>query len=309
MLGFLLLLALGFALVLAAETLLVLRRLRRPPRRTYAVALARGIPADPSEALPPRHFRPFTFHAPTRPGHPTSPRAAWEITGDNPAGPLIIASPGWGDSKLGVIPRLPALAPFASAIIAWDPAGLGESPGLCRLAAHADALDLCALVESQHRNDIVLFGWSLGAGLAIAAAAQLAHRNTHIAALIAEAPYRMPQTPARNVLRLAGLPHQLNTSIAFFCLGIRLGEGPRWPGFDRAALARSLPCPLLIIQGDSDDTCPLDDSRAIAQAAPHSRLVLIPGAGHNNLWTESPHPAAATAAIHHFLAQLFPPAI
>lgn len=305
--GFLLLLGIGFVLALGAETLLIAHRLRRPSRRTYAAALARGIAPDPSEADPPRSYRAFTFDARARSGRSTSPRSAWEIEGDNPGGPMVVCCPGWGDSKVGVIPRLAALAPVASAIIAWDPAGLGESAGRCGLGSRSDVLELCALVESQGRKDVVLYGWSMGAGVAIAAAAELARRGGVVpSAVIAEAPYRMPQTPARGVLRSAGLPHRLSLPIAFGLLGLRLGEGLRWRGFDRAGLARNLRCPLLVLHGDADEICPPEEGREIAGAAPCSRLVLIPGANHNNIWAEPPYAGLAAGAIREFLAPIFP---
>lgn len=301
MLGFSLLLLTGLLIALGASVFLVVRRLRNPPRRTYAAAIARNIPGDPSEADPPRQFRAFTFDAPKPSGRATSPRAAWEIEGDTPSGPVIICSPGWGDSKIGAIPRIPALAPCASSIIAWDPAGLGESPGRCRLGAHADVLELVALVESLQRRDVILLGWSLGAGVSIAAGAELARRGQPPLAIIAEAPYRMPQTPARNVLRLAGLPYRANLPLAFVYLGLRLGEGAAWPRFNRAHHARELTSPLLLLHGDTDDICPTEDSGTIARAAPSATLALIPGAGHNNLWTEEPYKTEAREAVMAFL--------
>jgi pimeloyl-ACP methyl ester carboxylesterase len=303
MLGFTLLLLTGLVIALSATVLLVMHRLRRPPRRTYAAAVARNIPGDPSEAIPSREFRAFTFDAPPggRPGKPTSPRTCWEITGENPAGPVIICSPGWGDSKVGAIPRLAALAPGASSIIAWDSAGLGESPGLCRLGSRADALELAALAESLQRPDVILLGWSLGAGTSIAAGVELSRRGRAPLAVIAEAPYRMPWTPARSVLRLAGLPHTINLPIAMWLLGLRLGEGPTWRRFDRALLAPELACPLLLLHGEADDICPEQDSRDIADAARNAQLTVIPRAGHNNLWTEEPYKTEAREAVMAFI--------
>lgn len=301
-LGLLTLLLLGLVLAIAIATWLVMHRLRRPPRRTYAVAVARNIPGDPSETEPPRAFRAFTFDAPTRAGR-SEPRACWEITGENPDGPIIVCSSGWGDSKVGAIPRLPALAPCASSLIAWDIAGIGESPGLCRLGSRADALELAALVETLPDAPVVLYGWSLGGGLSIAAAAELCARGRPPLAVIAEAPYRMPWTPARSVLALNSLPHTINLPIAMALLGLRLGEGPRWRRFDRAALARRVSCPMLLLHGDADTICPLDDSRAIAASAPSATLITIRGAGHNNLWTEEPWKTHAHEAVTAFLKE------
>ena len=142
--GFLAFMSLGLALAIAAACLLEARRLRRPPRRTYAWAVSRGVPADPGEATPPRRFTAFSFNGPGGAAHP-----AWEVEGGDPDGPIVIATPGWGDSRLGIIPRLAGLVPRASKIVAWDPPGLGEAPGRCNLGTRRDVEALLSLVETD----------------------------------------------------------------------------------------------------------------------------------------------------------------
>lgn len=299
MLGLLQLLALGLAIAIAIATLLVIRRLRRPPRRTYAWALARNLPSDPSELDDPRDFTPFEI---TACNHRLP---AWSITGDDPAGPLVIATPGWGDSKIGILPRLPALLPKASRIIAWDPPGTGEStttsgkPGLCYLGTREPRILIDIIDEHAEPHErVVLLGWSLGAGASIAAAALDAESESpRVAAVVAEAPYRRPWTPAFNVLRMARLPYRINGPIAFALLGLRLTRHPMWKGFDRARLAATVRVPLLLIHGTDDEICPFADSRDIAAATPNATLLPIPGAGHNNLWTEEPFASQAAAAV------------
>lgn len=322
--GLAFLLALGLLCAILLSTLMVIRRLRRAPRRTYGAAVARNLPGDPSELDQPRAFRTVERTLARR------RIATWEIQGDDPNGPIIIASPGWGDSKLGVLPRLPALAPHAARIIAWDPPGLGDSPGLCNLGTRADADCLRELIEhiradlhddraaqpnnaalaQPHTHAIILFGWSLGAGLSIVAACRdesSTHEHAHppIRAVIAEAPYRRAWTPAFRVMRLAGLPWRINAPIAFLFLGLRLREGPLWPRFDRARWAARLRVPLHIIHGDQDEISPIEDARTIAAAAPEARLHIIPGAHHNDLWDE-PFRTAAAETIHNAVRDASP---
>jgi fermentation-respiration switch protein FrsA (DUF1100 family) len=108
--------------------------------------------------------------------------------------------------------------------------------------------------------------------------------------VIAEAPYRLPRTPARNVLRLSGLPHSWNVAPAFWMLGLRLGVGVRWRGFDRAEHAARLTSPLLVLHGDADAVCPLIDAEAIVEraraAGVAAQLAVIAGGSHNGLWTD-----------------------
>lgn len=312
MLGLAKLLLIGLFIALALGVVAIINRLRRPPRRTYASAVARRLPGDPSELAPPtgpRDFRAFSFDASAdRLGRGTIRLPAWEIPGDSPSGPVIICTPGWGDSKLGVLTRLSALLPHASRIIAWDPAGLGESPpeSRCNLGTEADVAALCALVQaacaptseasdespqaSSPRPQAplpppLLLGWSLGAGVSIAAATRLAKSGDAPIGVIAEAPYRMAITPARNVLRQARLPHSGLLPLAFAWLGWRLRGTTDWSAFDRAALAAEVTCPILVIHGTLDAVCPHEDGQRIAAAAQRGLLISVEDAGHNDLWT------------------------
>jgi pimeloyl-ACP methyl ester carboxylesterase len=283
MLGLLQLLALGFAIALTLATWIVIRRLRNPPRRTYAWAVSRATPGDPSELDEPRDFTAFQI---TLDGVQC---AAWEIRGDNPDAPVLICAPGWGDSKLGILPRLSALTPHASRIIAWDSPGLGDTPGLCPHGTREPRmlLQLARDTRTSDRETVVLYGWSLGASTAIATGALDAQSDQPIiAGIIAEAPYRQAWTPAFGVIRGANLPWRLNGPLAFGVMGLRLTGDPFWRRFDRAGHAARLRCPILIIHGTADTICPYADAQAIAAAAPDATLIPIPDAGHNNLWSD-----------------------
>lgn len=301
MLGLLTILAYGLLLTIAAATWWTMRRLRRPPRRTYASAVARSLPGDPSELPTPRSFETWMARCAFR--KRDIDFVVWDIEGDDPEAPVIICTPGWGDSRIGALPRLDALAPVASRIIAWDPPGLGESPGLCELGTREHRAIQCMMdqlsSEAQARG-VVLYGWSLGAGVSIVGADVLAN-DARIRAVIAEAPYRLPWTPARNVIRNAGMPWAINGPIAFGLLGVQLGVGPRWRGFDRAERARRISQPLLVIHGTQDDVCPVEDGRSIAKNASHGMFMPIEGAHHNDLWTDERFAPQCAGAIQDFI--------
>lgn len=249
MTGLLILLATGLALCWASAVVYVAWMLTHPPRRTYASAVARGRPGEPSELVPARRFESWTFKS-RRLEFPV-----WEIEGDDAAGPAVILTHGWADSRIGGLVRVPAIAGAASRVILWDLRGHGEAPGVCRLGT-AEVEDLEALVElvkgqrgrgaegrsdgaSRHQGvgassrdaetaaSVVLYGWSLGAGVSIVVAARQG-RDGRIAGVIAESPYRVPATPARNVLRARGLPHRGVLEPALWMVGVLLGVGPRF---------------------------------------------------------------------------------
>lgn len=288
------LLGAGLAVVIVAVVWFTAHRLRHPPRKTEAWAASRRVPADPGELDPPRSFRGSEvtldrFDVPV-----------WEIDGDDPEGPAVILTPGWGDSRLGALARLTAITPWASTVIAWDPPGLGATPGACGLGVSEPAL-LAELAEHVGSGRaVVLFGWSLGAGVSLAAA----ERSRGVSAVIAESPYRRAATPARNVLRAAALPYRINLPVALALVGTRLGIGPWWRGFDRAAIAARVRVPVLVIHGSADTVSPPADGRDIADAAPLGALVEIDGAGHNDLWTDAGFSSTATRAVSEFSSRL-----
>lgn len=284
MAGLIALLLLGGALALIASILVVAHALTHPPRRTYGSAVGRGLACDPSELDPPRAFVAWSL-ASRRLDLPV-----WDVPGDDPDGPVVIMVHGWGDSRIGGLVRLPAVVPVASRVILWDLPGHGEAPGSCALGTR-EVEDLAALIEVLGRDTpIVLFGWSMGAGIAIACAADNTTDSDRapVAGIIAEAPYRLAKTPAHRVMHLRRLPHRLNLPPALWLIGTRVGVGPGWRGFDRAEHAGRLGCPMLILHGSHDEVCPVDDAKAIAAktASGLVELHITAGAGHNDLWTD-----------------------
>ncbi|MEM8836110.1 MAG: alpha/beta fold hydrolase [Planctomycetota bacterium] len=289
----------GFVLALLLVTASTARRLRRPPRKTYGSAVARNLPGDPSELDSPRDFEP------SRATIDGFDLALWDLPGDNPDGPVAILWPGWGDSRIGALARLEPFLSRTSRLVLVDPPGHGESSGLCFMGTREprvlDALIREATSDTERGRGVILYGWSMGAGVAIACAAQDEENTLNIRCVIGEAPYRLAPTPAKNVMRQARMPWTLNGPLAFWFMGLRLGVGPTWRGFDRAEHASHLCVPLLIVHGESDAVCPLDDGRAIAARAPDGRLEAIPGGGHNDLWRESAHRARTIESIGAFL--------
>lgn len=296
--GLLGLLGAGLAVGIAIMVAWTAAVLARPPRRTYASSLAKGLPGDPSELRDrPRRFDAWTLE---RPGVTLQ---AWEIAGDDQAGPVIILSHGWGSSRIGALTRLEPLLPRSSAVIAWDMRGHGESGGCCTHGVH-EVDDLLALIDRVGGDrPIVLAGWSLGAGVSIAAAT----RSPRVAGVIAECPYRHVRTPARNMMIAMGMPWRLNLGLALRalaaiqrCPGLGRGGGP----FDRAADAARLACPLLVLHGAEDAISPPEDGRAIAAAAPRGEFVAIEHGGHSGMWVDPQTTPRCAEAVAAFLDRL-----
>ena len=313
--GLAILLLAGLAALWALAVVMTIQRLTRPPRRTYASALARGKPGDPSELPDPREFRSWNFE------NRGWTLPVWEIDGDriqDPAAPIVLMVHGWGDSRLGALARVGAVLPEAAKVIAFDLPGHGESSrgGVARGPTSLGIEDpgvISDLVQHLSRSEpsprpVILFGWSLGAGASIAAAALLQERGVPVAAVIAESPYIQAETPARRVLMYYAMPHRFTLGPALAVVGWRLGVGVgtggrAWHGFDRVQHAAKLVCPLLVIHGERDIICPIADGRAIASAARLGQIVELPEAGHNDIWTS---PEKAQNAVRSFVGSLAP---
>ncbi|MFA6044006.1 MAG: alpha/beta hydrolase [Phycisphaerales bacterium] len=288
---------LGVGLMLACA-ILVLHTwwgLTHPRRRGYAYAVSRNLPGDPGELDTPREFAEVTL-----PATPAAPATTlWDIPGDTAAGPVIVFSHGWGQSRHSVLPRLGAFAPLASRILAWDLPGHGESPGPTRLGLReAAALErVVRWAGEAPARPVVLYGYSLGAGVSLDLAAAC---PTIVSQVIVEAPYRLPITPARNVLAQRGLPHGWSLRLALRLAGASPAADLT---FDRADIARRVSCPVLVLHGAADDISPLKDARAIAAAAPRATLVEIPLGSHKTLWWDTSQREACTRAITTFLTR------
>lgn len=303
LIGLCVLLLIGLAICLVATVWFSAHTLTHPPRRGYAYAVARSLPGDPSELEEPAPFDSWTLQS------RGLALPVWDVAGSDSVGPTVIVTHGWGESRVVALSRLPALRRCSRRILLWDLPGHGDSPGICSLGTR-EVDDLRALIDRVALDNapILLYGSSLGGGVSIVAAPG----DSRIAGVIAEAPYRVPIVPARNVLRGAALPYRANLPIAMALLGTRFGYGPRWAldaaagGFDRALHAARLAVPLLVLHGERDSICPVEDGRAIAAAAPQGRLVEIAGAEHTNLWTQQPFAETCADAVRRFVAALRP---
>ncbi|MCC6969936.1 MAG: alpha/beta fold hydrolase [Phycisphaerales bacterium] len=301
--GLLLLLGEGLLVALAALILHTAWTITHPPRRTFATALAAGRPTDPSKLDVPLAFEEWTFRAVRGPRAIELP--VWDIKGRHESGPVVILTHAWGDSRIGALSRIPSLADRASRIIAWDMAGHGEAPGTCSLG-HREVNDLLALIERVGRErEIVLFGWSFGAGVSIATAARANELKDPptISGVIAESASRFVDTAPRNVMIAKSLPYRVNLPIALRWVGWRCGAGARWRGFDRVPMAAMASCPLLFIHGQDDPISPLDDAFALAGAAKNARVDVIPNAGHVGLWSEPSNRARCEWALDWVMAR------
>ncbi len=141
--------------------------------------------------------------------------------------------------------------------------GNPTEPGL--YADAAAALDYLA-GQGLGPERIVLYGESLGGGVATETAAALARSGTPVKALILEAPFSSMGAAAQG--HYPFVPAKLLVK----------------DRFDNAAKIASISTPLLILHGDRDRVVPQSHGRALYEAAQQPKHALwVAGGAHNNL--------------------------
>jgi fermentation-respiration switch protein FrsA (DUF1100 family) len=157
-----------------------------------------------------------------------------------------------------------AFRPHGIAVLLFDYRGFGDSagsPGESGLTADARAARAYVLSRGDvDPSRLVYFGESLGAGVAVALAAE------HPPASLV---LRSPFTSMADVGRLH-----------YPMLPVRLLLHDRYAAIERIAAVRA---PVLVIAGDADRIVPIALSRRVYDAATTRKaFVVIPGADHND---------------------------
>lgn len=291
--GLLILFTFAAAIIVVIGTLALIYRMQRPVRKTYAVAVARGLATEPAELGLDAEPRTFRFDDGTE-----SP--GWVIRGQRESGPTVIVTHGWGDSRYGALTRAPLLAPFASRIVVYDMRGHGDSTARVTRLTAAESDDLIAVMDQTDEGGrFVLHGYSMGAGISLVAAVKddeqraaerrdddpadgaSARSSSRVAGVILEAGYRWPMEPIAGYLWCRRVPPYPFVWLAGWHLAFWLGI--RNAAFDRVGWAKRVRCPLLLMHGEADVICRVADSRAIAAAADRARFVPFPAASHASL--------------------------
>jgi pimeloyl-ACP methyl ester carboxylesterase len=265
------LLGLGILLGVAAIALIKIlasayaREARRPPRHTAGYAVAKGLAVDPGEM-----GLSYDSWQLDRPDGVCLP--VWEIeTGD--AARTAVFIHGWGQSRVDMLARIAPWREHAGRIVLYDLRGHGDADGVSDLGA-GEERDLLALLERLGDTPVVLVGCSMGAVIAIEAAAGQVGAE-RVAAIVAYGPYDDFHMSLRGRIRSEGIPARPMTDLAMTWFRLRgLRHRPLVP------VAERLSCPMLIVHGENDSVCPLDGARRLAAAAPDAQLVTVEGAAH-----------------------------
>jgi pimeloyl-ACP methyl ester carboxylesterase len=200
----------------------------------------------------------------------------WLLRGASPKRGLIVYLHGIADNRrsgLGVAQRF---GPKGYDVLVYDSRGHGASDGdTCTYGVY-EAADLSRALDAVGARRAVLFGSSLGAAVALQAAA----RDPRVSGVIAQSSFCDLEAIARYRAPFIASRSEVDQALALAGARGRFQVAEASP---RMAAAR-VHVPVLLLHGMDDRETPPDHSRQIFAALTGPRqLLLVPGAGHNDV--------------------------
>jgi uncharacterized protein len=198
----------------------------------------------------------------------------WWLPHANREAPSLLYLHGTFRNLYQNLNKIEALRAAGFSVMAVDYRGWGSSTPITPSEASikADArLAFAEFVKREARPQRrVIYGHSMGGGVAVALASDLQYPADH-AALVLEATFASMPDVARRQGFWGRVGAAITTQI-----------------FDSSALIGRLQTPLLMLHGDADQTVPFGSGQALFDAArmPDKRFVTIPGGRHSSLQTD-----------------------
>ena len=163
-------------------------------------------------------------------------------------------------------------------VVAYDSRAHGESDGNTCTYGFLEKHDLHRVLDTVGPGPIVLFGTSLGAAVAL----QEAPLDGRVTAVIAAETFADLRTVATERAPFFFTPGIIGRA---FQIAEQQG-GFEVDAVSPAAAAASIKVPVLLVHGAQDSDTPPDHSRRVLAALPGpKRLILVPGARHNESLT------------------------
>jgi len=216
------------------------------------------------------------------PGGEGAPLELWHLRRTAPQGAVIYLH-GFGDDVWGTLGRSRALPE-------WDAVGFTfrgrdrDASRPCTLGGweRQDVVAAFHYLESAGfpPGRILLAGWSMGAGVALLALADLEQEGKAPAGALLECPFQDLERAARDHVRGTLGPLEPLAHLAERVAIRRAGSTARFDpaGVSPAQAADRVACRIALVTGDADRETPLDGVRRIARR--HPDLTVVRGAGH-----------------------------
>jgi pimeloyl-ACP methyl ester carboxylesterase len=300
------LLLVGAVLVLiAAVVLMMARMLLSPARMTDAKAaylLKRLSPGDLG-----LHFQRLEFTVRDAATQKDLKLAAWWIPHPAAMGKCAVLIHGYGDAKVGAIAWAPLFHSLGYHILAPDLRAHGESDGRHTTAGFFERHDLNQMLDQLRAarptdtSTLILFGISLGAAVALAAA----ESRDDIAAIVLECPYTEYSHAVRAHAAALNMP-----APSLVPTVLKLAQRTSGARFDEVRpidLIPQIKCPVMVISGECDPFAPPDDLIALERAVARrndSRSIFWKVSSAAHVLCIAPDPDDYRARVESFLKSL-----
>jgi len=199
----------------------------------------------------------------------------WRFPAQGAARGTVVYLHGAGDSRRSSLSIARHFVPVGFEVLAYDSRAHGDSGGDACTYGVYEKRDLLRVLAGVQKRPIILLGLSLGAAVALQAAAE----TRDVSAVIAIATFSDLRTVGRERAPFFASNHQIDEAF-------RIAEAEAKFRVDEAsplAAAPHIKVPALIIHGASDDETPPAHSRRVYDSlGGPKQLILVPGAGHNN---------------------------
>jgi len=199
----------------------------------------------------------------------------WRFPAENPRRGLVVYLHGSSDDRRGGAGIARRFTPLGFEVLAYDLRAHGQSGGEACTYGVLESRDLARVLDGETPGPVVLIGFSLGASIALQAAA-LDPRVSLVVAISAfsdlhtivheRAPFFISRRHVDEALRRAGVE-----------AGFAVDEA------SPLAAAERVRCPVLLVHGSGDTATPPAHSQRIHAALTcEKELVLLPDAGHDD---------------------------
>jgi len=266
----------ALGLILVVMPLLLSVMLAKPLRMTPGRAMGADLPTEPADVELEGHE--VTFQLTKNVSTP-----GWLLKGHQHDGPVVLMQHGFIESRFASLSRAAIYANDASQVVVYDMRGHGESSASACYGGTVEVDDVFKIIEQLDEMigqpyDLVLYGFSMGSGVSVVSASRwLGSGQARLVGVIAEGIYQHWKRPLARFLWYHRLPPWPFVRLIGW---INYLFNPGLRDFDRVAAAKNVNVPLLLLHGQQDWLCPVEDARAVAQAAPHAKLIEFERAQH-----------------------------
>lgn len=214
--------------------------------------------------------------------------AAWYVPSHNEAALILVH--GIGTNRGDLLPLTRDLAAKGYGLLLFDLRAHGDSDGRFSTLGLREVLDVRAALDYLQRRSEVngqrigIYGNSLGAAVAIMAAAEIPQLRSVVADSGFASVSWIVERQFNAVVRAPGWMAPLVVAVGSWQTGVNPDDlAPV------RRIATISPRPILIIHGERDSTFLLDNARLLAQAAGEPReLWIVPGAPHSGAYAADP---------------------